>query len=56
MMSSGGSTTHAAFKKTQLDHVAFKKTQLDHVIDIILEAGGDPNHDIYCSTSSHFLS
>ena len=33
-MSSGGSTIHAAFKKTQLDHV----------IDIILEAGGDPDH------------
>ena len=34
MMSSGGSTTHAVFKKTQLDNV----------IDIILKAGGDPNH------------
>ena len=33
-MSSGGSTTRAAFKKTQLDHV----------IDIILEADGDPDH------------
>ena len=33
-MSSGGPMTHAAFKKTQLDHV----------IDIILEAGGDPDH------------
>ena len=33
-MSSGGSTTRAAFKKAQLDHV----------IDIILEADGDPHH------------
>ena len=33
-MSSGGSTTCAAFKKAQLDHV----------IDIILEAGRDPDH------------
>ena len=33
-MSSGGSTTCAAFKKAQLDHV----------IDIILEADGDPDH------------
>ena len=33
-MSSAGSTTRAAFKKAQLDHV----------IDIILEADGDPDH------------
>ena len=33
-MSSGGSTTRAAFKKAQLDHV----------IDIILEADRDPDH------------
>ena len=33
-MSSGGFTTRGAFKKAQLDHV----------IDIILEAGGDPDH------------
>ena len=33
-MSSGGSTTRAAFKKAQLDHV----------IDVILEADRDPDH------------
>ena len=27
-----------------MTHIAFKKAQLDHVIDIILEAGGDPDH------------
>ena len=27
-----------------MTHAAFKKIQLDHVIDIILEAGGDPDH------------
>ena len=27
-----------------MTRAAFKKTQLDHVIDIILEAGGDPDH------------
>ena len=42
-MSSGGSTTHAAFKKTQLDHV----------IDIILEAGGDPDH-VFCRIADFY--
>ena len=34
MMSFAGSMTHATFKKAQLDHL----------IEIILEAGGDPDH------------
>ena len=33
-MSTGGSITHAQFKKYQLDHL----------IDVILDAGGDPDH------------
>ena len=37
-MSTSGSMTHAAFKKTQLDHV----------IDVILETAGDPDHAYHC--------
>ena len=33
-MYTGGSITHAQFKKAQLDHL----------IDVILKAGGDPDH------------
>ena len=35
IMSTGGSMTHAQFKKIQLDHL----------INEILEAGGDPDHE-----------
>ena len=34
-MSTGGSMTHPAFKKSQLDHL----------INVILETAGDPDHD-----------
>ena len=37
-MSTGGSMTHAAFKKTQLDHL----------INVILETAGDPDHAYHC--------
>ena len=37
-MSTSGSMTCAALKKTQLDHV----------IDVILETAGDPDHAYHC--------
>ena len=27
-----------------MTHATFKKVQLDHLIDVILEAGNDPDH------------
>ena len=45
MMSGGGSITH----------VQFKKIQLNHVIDVILEAGGDPA-DAYQHIADAYLT
>ena len=44
-MLSGGSTTHAQFKKTQLNHL----------IDVILEANGDAD-DAYCHIADEYLA
>ena len=42
-MSTGGSMTHALFKKVQLDHV----------LDSILEGGGNPDDVYHCVTATY---
>ena len=36
-----------------MTHTAFKKTQLDHVIDVILKTAGDPDH-AYCRIADQY--